>query len=236
MAIKFSTFTNNGALVRPGDTSIPTSIKATLKDHKDRYPSGIYQIDTRGLFYIDEYGRKVEKRIYADQFIHGPFKGLIDHESSFSTRRKEARRPITKVAIDDEEYLEEPTYFIYSPKTQNSGETRIRIGDGYFKNNGRDTELVCEFPKGMDIVSTVSWQKMDGHGLFEEDIIPSNYDHYGRIEIRQYTKGSSLFIRDFTERDEGTYRCKASERYYTSSSSIPRTKLVYQEVRFHSHP
>jgi len=103
---------------------------------------------------------------------------------------------------------------------------KLCVGKGYYRIvNGVDAELICEFPRGSHFTSNIVWEK---HGARNyQSRSNSLRDSLGRrMEVESIGNfGSALIIRDWTQRDTGTYFCVA-----TRSSSSNRYNPSYRDM------
>ncbi|XP_023319999.1 uncharacterized protein LOC111695068 isoform X2 [Eurytemora carolleeae] len=107
----------------------------------------------------------------------------------------------------------------------------VYAGKGRFREYGADVELICEFPRGTNIVSNIVWERVPSspgdrrYPVYQQDWMGS------RMQVRRIGDyGSKLIINGWDERDRGEYRCTASR----SSTGYSRySDTVYMVVDFY---
>jgi len=106
----------------------------------------------------------------------------------------------------------------------------IYLGKGEFQVYGRDVEMVCEFPYSTNIVSAITWQKLQqDYGYSAVKRWNEVYDYNNRMQVTSDdVNKSKLLIRDWDQRDEGVYRCVGSR----AGSNYRYKESVYMEVEF----
>jgi len=203
---------------------------SNIRDHQDSY----------GTYYLDR-GYKVYTRCYQrdsltrDQCRRKDYRRGTDYYRDRDYRYDRPQPSLTTSNTDkasrDQTYDRDGDYY-------NNLRGKVNVGRGSFRViNGRDAELICEFPRGQHLISNIVWEKVDNRDSYSYSRTRSLRDYLGRrMEVETVGDyGSVLIIRDWEERDTGIYRCLATRSYssgYRYSSSYGRKETIYMETNF----
>jgi len=125
----------------------------------------------------------------------------------------------------------------WRPNTNTGAQRGINVGRGRFRVFGRDAELTCEFPRGNHIVSNVIWERV--RDRYYSHRYTDLRDWLGnRMQIRRLRDyGTTLVIRNWSDRDAGVYRCIATREHdaYGHNYGYRPTETIYMEVDFFPH-